>query len=834
MEGDAARPHNPYIAGRSLGEERGFFGREDLFSLVEAELSSPDWNAIVFYGQRRVGKTSLLLQLRRRLLAPTFIPIYFDLMGCARRPMGKVLFELASTIGREVGIPIDDADCFDDEGLHFQRKFLPDIYEKLDEGSRLVLLFDESDVLDAATQKQLPEQATIHSFFPYLGQLIEQEPQIGFICAIGRKAEDLSGDMQAAFKTARSKSVAMLDQEETRQLITLSQRQGTLEFPPAAIGRIFELTAGHPYFTQLLCQLLWDDAHSRASHESPSVIPAAVDAMIPKTLEAGENVFEWIWAGIPPAERVILAAIAEATNRQRSVSEGEVLGLLQKYGLHFFQQGLKLAPATLVRWELIREVNGGYQCIVELMRRWVISQKPVAWVKDELDRTVPVADTLYQDGYAYYQRREREQAQSFLQQALSLDPHHVQARLLLSQLLLEQGHFDEAIRELEEAYRYDENTARYPLGRALLAKAEELRQQDKADDALAFYERTLELIPNERLAQERRAAIWIHRGDQAYETWLRRDAGTGETDEVRDAFLSYAQARENEKVYKIQSLLQVLREKGNRLEQDGKYAEALHQYSQILEIFPHDELAQERVGFLKRDLLARGEELERLERPAEALPYYERISDAFPHDALAHERKLAIWVTCGDNAFSYWLDRGSRSFSVENIQQIFADYVKAEAAEKVAIIQSLLRALLLKGEELERAGKWSAALGQYQQILRFFPGDRVAQEHVAALWKKRGSEAQQNGHLRAALYAFQQAGAEAEVQQMEVLLEPTQEEREQSQQRLRWTSAALTMSLMTSYASWVKSIDAPQSMFFSLMIASWLMAFICFCTLLKK
>jgi len=48
-------PRNPYIAGKALNDARGFFGREDVFRVVQTELSSPDLNAVVLFGQRRVA-----------------------------------------------------------------------------------------------------------------------------------------------------------------------------------------------------------------------------------------------------------------------------------------------------------------------------------------------------------------------------------------------------------------------------------------------------------------------------------------------------------------------------------------------------------------------------------------------------------------------------------------------------------------------------------------------------------------------------------------------------------------------------------------------------------
>ena len=61
-------PRNPYIAGRALKDTRGFCGRDDVFRVVQAELELPERNAIVLYGQRRIGKTSILLNLKSRLL----------------------------------------------------------------------------------------------------------------------------------------------------------------------------------------------------------------------------------------------------------------------------------------------------------------------------------------------------------------------------------------------------------------------------------------------------------------------------------------------------------------------------------------------------------------------------------------------------------------------------------------------------------------------------------------------------------------------------------------------------------------------------------------------
>jgi hypothetical protein len=243
---------NPYIAGKALGQERGFFGREDILRLVETTLGIPDQNALVLFGQRRIGKTSILLQLQHRLPSPPFLPVYFDLLDRAKKPLGELLFEIASTIADTAGMALLNREQFDDQGSYFQTIFLPTLYAALGAECNPVLLLDEFDVLDIADEEQLPSDAAAYTFFPYLRALLEREPRLRFVFVIGRRAEDLSMNVKATFKASLYQRVSVLDEPSTRELITSAERQGTLVFDPAAIDHILALTAGHPYFTQLL------------------------------------------------------------------------------------------------------------------------------------------------------------------------------------------------------------------------------------------------------------------------------------------------------------------------------------------------------------------------------------------------------------------------------------------------------------------------------------------------------------------------------------------------------------------------------------------------------
>ena len=516
------KPLNPYIAGSALDGATGFFGRADILRLVESELRSPHQNAVVLFGQRRIGKTSILLQLRRRLPDSGFLPVYLDLMDRARRPMGALLAELAGNVAHELGLEPPEANRFDDEGSYFRQGFLPSVYGALGEDEaarRLVFLFDEFDVLDVAAAEELPEAAAARAFFPYLRQLMSQEKRLGFVIVVGRKTEELSTDFRAAFRAARYQKVSVLEEGDAGALIHLAEEEGSLRYTPAAVERILALTAAHPFFTQLTCFLLFNRAWAGNLKDEgvPLVDAPDVDAIVPRVLEAGNSAFEWVWDGLPSAERIIFSTIAEGTDEGRVLNKDQIVEVLQQHGIRIFIRELELAPRTLVDWGMLRQVDGGYRFFIELMRRWVAKSKPLARVRDELDRVIPLADQLYQVGHTFYRQENLEGAMAQLRQAVAINPNHLKARLLLGTCLREQGDLAAAVEELEWAYEYDAQAARYELVRTLLQQGEGLEKEDAEDEALTVYERVLEISPRERVARERRAAIYVGRGDTALE-----------------------------------------------------------------------------------------------------------------------------------------------------------------------------------------------------------------------------------------------------------------------------------------------------------------------------
>jgi tetratricopeptide (TPR) repeat protein len=238
-----------------------------------------------------------------------------------------------------------------------------------------------------------------------------------------------------------------------------------------------------------------------------------VDDSIRDAFKQGANAFHWIWDGLPPAERVVMAAMAEVG--EEIISQDQIENVLNQSGVRLVARELKIAPMTLVEWDLLHPIEKNYQFAVPLLQQWVKNNRPLVRVKDELDKLDPLAENLYKSGQSFYGLGKTTEAIQLLRQALTANPNHLKSRLLLGRILLEQGTRDaisEAVQTLEDGYKYDTIAVGADLVKTLLAFAD---FQSGEDEKIKIYNQILEIQPNQSLAQEKINNIWIARGEFA-------------------------------------------------------------------------------------------------------------------------------------------------------------------------------------------------------------------------------------------------------------------------------------------------------------------------------
>ncbi len=504
-------PQKPYIAGNAVGGGERFVGRNDVLRKVLSKLRPADENAIVLFGQRRIGKTSILQELKAKLPEQgNYLPIYFDLQDKTTWPLERLLRALAKEIShglQEKNLQVQQPDLGDDPETTFREVWLPQMLDTLSTETSLVFLFDEFDVLDD------PDKPASQDFFPYLKALLTIDLQrLNFVFVIGRQIHDLN-TLDSVFKGIDQCRVSLLEYKETVEIIRFSDANHTLNWTTEAIEKIWQQTSGHPYLTQSLCSRVWDNFYDYNPKELPTATLEEVKTAIPEALEASRNALEWLWKGLPPAERFVTSALASASE---TMTTTQLEFILRNSGVQAMIGAIENAPKLLLDWDLIEQVNDGYRFRVALLRSWITKYKPLSEVQKELDRIHPVADGYYQAGAAFYRNRELIKAVDPLRSAVSVNPNHVGANKLLAEILLAEKQYDEACDILERLYQSKpDDETRTRLITALLGLASEANKSE--DEQLKLYDRVLDLDSENSKAKSRRKTIWQKRGDNAYE-----------------------------------------------------------------------------------------------------------------------------------------------------------------------------------------------------------------------------------------------------------------------------------------------------------------------------
>jgi tetratricopeptide (TPR) repeat protein len=510
-----AQPVNPYVAGPPLRGKKGFFGRQQALDWAVQGLRNPASNSVVLFGQRRIGKTTLLLQLQHALPTDAFLPIYFDLQDQASRPLGQVLADLADIVAEQIGLEPPDPKVFDDRGLFFSRTFLQQVQEVLGNNRRTVFLLDEFDVLDQATEEKLPATAAVQSLLRLIRRVMNKTPRPAFVFAVGRRIDDLALDFTACFKASLVREIWVLDRESTEAMVRQAEVDQTLRFTDRAVARISNLTSGHPYLTQLLCQRIWEKAYAKHPTTPPRIDVREVEAAVPDVLKAANQTMDWIWDGLSLAEKIYAAGLAKTAGEGEIISEDRGMHVLTNHAARLRTREVELmAPRDLVRRRVLELTDEQeHRFAVELFRRWVRQHKPLQDVKDELDRIDPLADELFGIGQEFFRRNQLQAAIRYFRDALAANPQHFHARLRLGETLLQLNRPDRAVDELKVTYEQDREETRPLLTRALVAQARAREEAGNEDDALAICEQVLKISPNNRAAQKMQGAISMRRLD---------------------------------------------------------------------------------------------------------------------------------------------------------------------------------------------------------------------------------------------------------------------------------------------------------------------------------
>ncbi len=359
---------NPYIVGVPLTRRQAIFvGRADISIRIEELMRDQDYPPLLLYGQRRMGKTSLLYQLRW-LLPNRILPLVVDLQGPVALAVDHAGFLYAiakqmhkSAISQGLILPelhrtaltSDPFTAFDDWLDTVEDQMIQQSY------TTLLIALDEFEALnEALVTDKLDERAVLGT----LRHIVQHRARFKLLLA-GSHTLDEFQRWSSYLINAQTIHLSYLEESEALRLIERPIVDFALSYTPEASQRVLMLTRGHPYLIQLLCSEIVTFKNRQELEFRRLATVSDVEAIVPETLTRGSQFFDDIernQAGDPA--RQLLYLLARSPKGMASLPQLE-----RQFGP---EMDVASTLQILVQRELLEQSDGEYRFQVELVRRW--------------------------------------------------------------------------------------------------------------------------------------------------------------------------------------------------------------------------------------------------------------------------------------------------------------------------------------------------------------------------------------------------------------------------------------------------------------------------------
>ncbi len=385
---DAFKPiANPYIVGNPIRDPGMFFGREDDFSYVKRKFAGgKEGGIIVLCGARRSGKTSILFQILGGRLGDDFLPVLTDMQSM----MINNDQDFLTKVGREIVTAVDHPDItlestqpkWDDNPFGAFENLVLKINRSVS-GKKLILMFDEYELFETHIDSGIISTHILH----LLANLVEHKKV--FIVMTG--SDNLEARDKPYWDVFLSKAlhrrISFLSHGDTRRLV-LRPVEGRVHYGDDIPDSVFNLTAGQPFYTQVLCQSLVDYLNEKGRNNVESTdVTQVVDEIIENPLP--QMIFSW--NALEDLEKLSLSVIAELRKeRPGPASAKDIMGYAKRenIGYRIDVNELSKCLENLFHHDVLIKDGGGdtYRFKMDMWRLWVTRMHSIWQVIDEMER----------------------------------------------------------------------------------------------------------------------------------------------------------------------------------------------------------------------------------------------------------------------------------------------------------------------------------------------------------------------------------------------------------------------------------------------------------------
>ncbi|HYP29161.1 MAG TPA: two-component regulator propeller domain-containing protein [Blastocatellia bacterium] len=401
---------NPYIVGNPIRGENMFYGREDDFRYVRTKLEAVSQGVvIVFCGERRVGKSSILYQVLNGRLGERFIPVFVDMQEMvigsdseffAR--LSRLIVEAISKSDRRMVSPGEDGAGrqaataalgatapaaggaraavaqVSGDGLRVPefdgRNPYPVFIDFLDEalaavGDRtLLILLDEYELVEA----KVDDGKLSSDLFTFLAGLMDNKERLSLIFTGSRRLEERDKKYwRDLLRRSLFRKVGFLSKKDSYRLMT-EPVSGRIVYGRGVTEEIYRLTAGQPFYTQVICQNTVDYLNEHRQNwvtmsDLKHVVADIIDNPLPQMI--------YSWDGLSDDEKLVASLLAEILpdgNAYAMAFELRAAVKANEYPVNLSENTIRLTLEEMYRRELLdKDPSGAFRFKIDLFRSWI-------------------------------------------------------------------------------------------------------------------------------------------------------------------------------------------------------------------------------------------------------------------------------------------------------------------------------------------------------------------------------------------------------------------------------------------------------------------------------
>jgi ligand-binding sensor domain-containing protein len=385
---------NPFIVGNPIRGENMFFGREDDFRYVRTKLEAASQGiVIVFCGERRVGKSSILYQVMNGRLGDRFIPVFVDMQEMvissdaefftrtSRLISESVSFAAtrqveAATAGASahetsIGPGSDTAKWSPPVFVGNPYPLFLDFLDRVLRAIRdrtLLILIDEYELMESKVDdgKLSPE------LFTFLAGLMDNKERLSLVFTGSRRLEERDKKYwRELLRRSLFRKVGFLSRNDAIRLI-VEPVGGKIVYGRGVVDRVCRLTAGQAFYTQVICQNTVDYLNE---HRQNWVTLNDLDKVVAEILDNPLPQMIYSWDGMSDDEKLVLSLLAETLPDESSFAAASELRMAVRsnnYPVNLSENTIRLTLEETFRREIVdKDSADGFRFKMDLLRLWV-------------------------------------------------------------------------------------------------------------------------------------------------------------------------------------------------------------------------------------------------------------------------------------------------------------------------------------------------------------------------------------------------------------------------------------------------------------------------------